>query len=130
VTIPPRPIHPEGAPSDAPCNNIAPFVVGTRVLVTTQNWFLAPDGVEYKGIYGTVKAVLSDADTLGIRTNARSTNWYVEIGSMLVAGCQIFYAVRCDTCNFGDARTDVHHDGQVVVAMRPSRIYNADGEGA
>ena len=27
----------------------------------------------------------------GIKTNARSANWYVSIGNMLVAGCQILF---------------------------------------
>ncbi|WP_444956686.1 hypothetical protein [Ornithobacterium rhinotracheale] len=37
---------------------------------------------------------------LRIETNRNSTNWYAKVGSeenhILIAGCQIHYAVKCD----------------------------------
>ena len=70
--------------------------IGKRVLITTNEWFLTPDGKSCKGVYGTVKNILSSEETLGVKTNSKSTNWYVEIGDMLVAGCQIHYAIITD----------------------------------
>ena len=104
--------------------------IGKKALITTDNWFHAPDGNTYRAVHGTVRAVRSDADTLGVKTNARSTNWYVEIGNMTVAGCQIHYAIRTDTCHFGerDGESDVRPD-YTRTKMLPA-IYNADvGEG-
>lgn len=69
-----------------------------KYLITTDDWFLGPDGKSYKAAWGSVE-ILEDA-ILGVKTNRNSTNWYAMIGSeerhVIVAGCQIHYAVRCD----------------------------------
>ena len=70
-----------------------------KMLLTTDNWFYAPDGQAYKAVYGTVKRVMNDEETLGIKTNIGSSNWYVEIGNMFIAGCQIHYAIQTDECD-------------------------------
>lgn len=101
--------------------------IGDKALITTDCWFLAPDGHQYKAVWGTVKAVRSSEETLGIKTNARSTNWYVEIGNMTIAGCQIHYMIKAASCKTGQCVT--HHkeeDGAVKQYMLPSNIYNAD----
>lgn len=103
--------------------------VGDKVLLTTHAYFVGPDGRDYRAVHGTVKAVQSDVDTLGIKTNARSTNWYVEIGNVVIAGCQIFYAVKCDSVSFDPAEYWQTHDGKVITDARPTMIFNADGEG-
>ena len=61
--------------------------IGDKVLITTDNWFFGKDGIQYRAVYGTVKSIANDVDILGIKTNAKSTNWYVEIGDMVIAGC-------------------------------------------
>lgn len=102
--------------------------IGDKALITTNDWFFAPDGRSYKAVYGTVKAVHTAEETLGVKTNARSTNWYVEIGNMTIAGCQVFYLVKTDNVHLGDA-TDyqrVDSTGVFVESQRPSNIYNAD----
>lgn len=105
--------------------------VGDTILLTTNDWFYAPNGQQYKAVFGTVKAVLSSEATLGVRTNARSTNWYVEIGDMTVAGCQIFYAVRTPHCNFEDVPDYTQGcEHGVHRYIRPSNIYNADSRKA
>ena len=58
--------------------------IGQKALITTDAWFYAPDGRQYRAVFGTVKAVRTSEETLGVRTNARSTNWYVEIGLMIM----------------------------------------------
>lgn len=100
--------------------------IGKKVLITTDCWFIAPDGRNYKAVHGTVKGVYSDQETLGIKTNRGSTNWYVEIGNMTIAGCQIHYAVTCDNVNFDRAEDATWGDGSYVEFNRLPAIYNAD----
>lgn len=101
--------------------------VGQKALITTNAWFYAPDGRQYRAVFGTIKAVRTSEDTLGVRTNARSTNWYVEIGNLTVAGCQIYYALRCDSVHTGPAK-DWSADAEKGFTEydRPSAIYCAD----
>jgi hypothetical protein len=94
--------------------------IGDKVLITTSDWFFAPDAQSYKAVWGTVKAIRTDSETLGLKTNARSTNWYVEIGNMLVAGCQVFYALKTDVMQFNE------YIGMVSEGPQPCRVYNAD----
>lgn len=72
-------------------------------LITCSNWFYAPDGKQYRAVWGKVK-VMNDEATLGIKTNAKSANWYAIVGkgdkSTIVAGCQILYACVCNEAPF------------------------------
>lgn len=101
--------------------------VGKKVLVTTSCWFIAPDGLEYKAVFGTVKAVRTAEETLGIRPNGRSTNWYAEIGNITIAGCQIHYAIQTETCNSQPAKS-LAATAEVGCNEyeRPCNIYFAD----
>jgi hypothetical protein len=67
-----------------------------KYLITTDAWFYAPDGRQYRSVWGEVE-IVSDA-ILGIKTNVRSSNWFAKIGSndnhVIVAGCQIHYACK------------------------------------
>ncbi len=103
------------------------FSVGKKVLVTTDAWFYAPDGRQYRAAWGTVQAVETDQGTLGVRTNARSTNWYLQLGDLVIAGCQIHYAISCDSCDTGSVVDWKEEGGQVIKYIRPSVVYNADG---
>lgn len=100
--------------------------IGKKALITTDNWFIAPDGLQYRGVFGTIKAVLSAEETLGIKTNAKSTNWYVEIGNVTLAGCQIHYAIATDTCNTCKVTDTAISEGIAKDYVRPTLIYNAD----
>ena len=103
--------------------------LGEKALITTDNWFLAPDGKEYKGVFGTVKGVRTAEESLGVRPNGRSTNWYVEIGCMTVAGCQVHYAIRTDQCSPDPVPAWSSHPEQGIVKYeRPSNIYFADAQ--
>lgn len=99
--------------------------VGQTALITVDNWFYAHDGKQYRAIFGTIKAVRTSKETLGIDVSARSQNWYVEIGCMTVAGCQIHYAMRCDACNL-DKVMDWKNDPAPLEFERPCAIFNAD----
>lgn len=67
-----------------------------KYLVTTDKWFVAPDGKTYTAAWGDIK-IMPDS-FLGIKTNRNATNWYVKIGSetkhIIIAGCQIHYAIK------------------------------------
>jgi len=65
-------------------------------------------------------------ETLGISTNRHSTNWYVQIGNLVIAGCQIHYAVKCDAVNFHRVTEDQVHEGKYICSPKETIIYNAD----
>ena len=104
-------------------NNIA---VGDKVIVTCDNWFYAPNGCTYRGVFGTVKAVRTAEDSLGARPNGKSTNWYLEVGDMTIAGCQVHYVVKSDSCFLGPVETNHVHEGRYNSSVRESEIYDAD----
>jgi len=68
-------------------------------LINTDNWFIAPDGRQYRAVWGSVK-ILNDNEVFGIKTNRGSSNWFALVGNgknqMIVAGCQIHYATKSD----------------------------------
>ena len=103
--------------------NIQP---GDKCLITTDNWFYAPDGIQYRAVFGTVKNVLDPEQTLGLKTNRNSTNWYVEIGNMLLAGCQIHYLVKIDQVNLKPVNDASWGEHGIKEYERPSAIYDAD----
>lgn len=68
------------------------------LIITTDNWFLAPDGHQYKHVWGTARVV--NAETVLGRKPERSADWFVVVGegfgAVMIAGCQIHYVVQCD----------------------------------
>ena len=62
-----------------------------KYLINTDSWFTAPDGKNYKAVWGDVEIV--DDSILGLKTNRMSTNWFAKVGSedkhVIIAGCQI-----------------------------------------
>ena len=101
----------------------------SKYLITTDEWFYAPDGLRYKSVWGCVK--IMDDSILGIKTNRLSTNWYVFVGSnekgMLVAGCRIHYAVKCDQAPNTNPVKDTSYGVEGISQFeRPSEIYIAE----
>jgi hypothetical protein len=100
-----------------------------KYLITTDAWFYAPDGKQYRGVWGDVKIV---SDTiLGIKTNVRSSNWFAKVGTednhVIVAGCQIHYACKCEKKPTTDLTDDYSIEvGEVKNYKRPTSIYIAD----
>ena len=100
-----------------------PIQVGSNCLVTTNNWFSAPDGEQYTAVYGEIKGIIYDYELLGIKTNRHSTNWYLQIGNMTIAGCQIYYAIQTDECSHSPPTREIDHEGIVFSPKAPrSRI--------
>ena len=101
--------------------------IGDQVLITCDGWFYAPDGEQYRAVFGTMKGVKDAESVLGISTNSRSTNWYVEIGNMIVAGCQVYYAIKTDSVSFQPPTTEIEFEGRNIKdCLHRTRIYNAD----
>ncbi len=100
-----------------------------RYLITTDNWFLAPDGKQYKAAWGNIE-VLED-NFLGLKTNRNSTNWYAKVGDgnnhVIIAGCQIHYAVKCNEKPSTESGEDWQADAAsgLKVFNTPSKIYIA-----
>ena len=98
-------------------------------LITTDNWFIAPDGKYYRAAWGFVE-ILGD-NLLGIKTNSHSSNWFAKIGAgddhIIVAGCQIHYAIKCEKKPELGRVMDYHSDNKKgwVEKERPSQIYCA-----
>lgn len=102
------------------------YKIGDKILVTTDGWFYAPDGQNYRAVHGTLKGIHQDQELFGIKTNARSTNWYLEIGNMMIAGCQVHYAIKSYHINFDNThQSEVAHEGRLKLSDAPCRIYNA-----
>jgi|SRR5690625_1629806 len=100
-----------------------------KYLITTDNWFYAPDGKKYRAVWGDVSLVNDDA--LGIKTNRNSSNWYAYIGGedkgVVVAGCQIHYAVKSNEKPNTGKVDEVHYDGSNSnLVSRESEIYIAE----
>lgn len=72
---------------------------GRKYLITTDDWFIAPDGELYKAAWGTVYLEKIE-ETLGFTPARPSTNWFAKVGSkedhIIIAGCQIKYVIRCE----------------------------------
>lgn len=101
--------------------------IGRKVLITTDNWFFAPDGRQYRAVWGKVVGIFDDKETLGITTNRNSSNWFVQVGNMVVAGCQIHYAMLTDEEPSEKSVYTSEHEGKVVESETNSQIYRAAG---
>lgn len=97
-------------------------------LITTDNWFYAPDGKKYKAVWGKVE-ILEDK-FLGVTTNRNSSNWFAKVGTennhVIVAGCQIHYAVRCGTPNTDNIKESLPDNGKYILSERETEIYIAE----
>lgn len=101
-----------------------------KYLITSDNWFYAPDGQQYKAAWGNVQ-ILDDL-ILGIKTNRNSTNWYAKIGSdekhCIIAGCQIYHAIKCE--DKPDTADVLAYDADAANGkteyLRPTNIYIAE----
>ena len=76
--------------------------------------------MRYSAVFGTVKSIINATDQLGITVNARSMNFYTEIGNLSIAGCQVHYALQCerDNVNLGNVNDFSVKDGEVVYYTR------------
>ena len=96
--------------------------VGKKFLITTDQWFLAPDGEQYKAVFGTVKAINTDEETLVLIPNG-----YITIGDITIDCCQLHYVIRANNCNEGSPYRHIEHEGKLFNRLESrSNIYFAD----
>ncbi len=99
-----------------------------KYLITTDSWFYAPDGQKYRAVWGDVMAF--EDNNLGVKTNRNSTNWYLKVGvddnHVIVAGCQVHYAVKCEKPHTGLTTDNSYGDGKFKQFERTSEIYIAE----
>lgn len=100
-----------------------------KYLITTDQWFMAPDGKQYRSAWGNVE-IVSDS-ILGIKTNLRSSNWFAKVGTeenhIIIAGCQIHYAVKTENKPNTDFVSDYSIEaGETKIYQRPTNIYIAE----
>ena len=105
-------------------------LIGKNVLITTQDWFVAPNGSEYKACYGELKGVHEAGKTLGFIPNRSHANWYIEIGNMIIMGCQVMYVIEApERPNFSIAKAwSSIPEGGIKEYERPCLIYDASLE--
>lgn len=101
-----------------------------KILVTTDGWFFAPDGNSYKAAWGSVH-IFDSENILGIKTNSKSTNWYITLGSgdrqILIAGCQVHYAIKCGRPDISKGYTrKIEHNGELSEVVDNNVIYLAE----
>lgn len=100
-----------------------------KYLITTDRYFVAPDGKTYTAVWGDVKLV--EDSILGVKTNRNSANWYAVVGAngkeIIVAGCQIFYAIKCEEKpHTGDVEDWTVDNAKFESYRRPTKIYIAE----
>lgn len=101
-----------------------------KYLITADAWFLCPDGKYYRAVWGDVEII---EDTfLGLKTNRNSSNWFAKVGSennhVIIAGCQIHYAIKCHEKPHVDRVLDYHSDDKDgwYEKERPNQIWVAN----
>ncbi|MFT5724155.1 MAG: hypothetical protein ACI9JN_001272 [Bacteroidia bacterium] len=107
-----------------------------KYLITTKGWFLAPNGQQYRSVWGNVEIV--DDSLLGIKTNRNSVNWFAKVTSaqdglpntwekpphMIIAGCQIEYAIYHEDQPSTNKPDELHvHEGINVKSFGQNPIY-------
>lgn len=99
--------------------------IGKKVLVTTSEWFVAPNGRTYKAAWGTLHAINEAKESVGFAINRAHANWFIEIGNMVIAGCQVMYLMEQEQ----KPNTDVVKDWKGDTGKwfdAPSSIWIAD----
>jgi len=102
---------------------------GQKYLITTDSWFIAPDGEQYRSAWGTCQ-LKNIEEVFGFSPSRPSTNWYLEIGKdgkeIVVAGCQIHYAVRSEEIPSDKFKDITYTDKDTQMTYQGTRIYLAE----
>jgi len=76
----------------------------SKVLVTTNEWFYAPDGRSYRAAFGKITDIVEMKDALGF-TPTTGASWYLEMGDLIIMGGSINYIIKTENCNPCDGET-------------------------
>lgn len=69
-----------------------------RMLINTDDWWLAIDGRRYNTVWGPVWAVVAK-DVLGITPGGGHAAFVLQVGRtnpIIIAGCRVHYAQLCE----------------------------------
>lgn len=70
-----------------------------KYLITTHEWFYAPDGKQYRAVWGDVQ-ITQTKDIIGLDPNRVTSNYCYKVGTeehhIIIGGCQVMYSVKCD----------------------------------
>jgi hypothetical protein len=99
--------------------------INKKVLITTSNWFTAPDGKQYKSVWGTLNGVHEASKQFGFIPNRAHANWFIEVGDMTIMGCQVMYITKTEEPNLGEVEEWFKDEksGLVTISKRPTMIY-------
>jgi hypothetical protein len=97
--------------------------IGSKVLVTTSNWFYGPDGKQYRGVWGTLHSINEAGKELGFIPNRAHANWFLQIGTVVIMGCQAMYVIQTDTRPPDECTDYTMEGGKPIEATKPTSIY-------
>lgn len=102
------------------------IVNGAKYLITTDHWFYAPDGESYRSVWGTCVLYKAE-DVFGFIPARPSTNWFLRVGTedshLIIAGCQIHYAMRCESAPDSRFKGQRYTDKDTGVEYTADKIY-------
>jgi len=80
------------------------------VLLTTKDWFFAPDGQQYKAVFGEI----STEDPL------------LQVGNTTIPASQVVTIIKTDHVNFRNEVRGVEFEGKIIPnETEGTRIYDA-----
>ena len=100
------------------------YLLNKKVLITTAQWFIAPDGKQYRAAWGELKGVHEAGKTLGFIPNRSHANWFLQVGNMTIMGCQVLYVIECENKPNAERVEDyTTNTGELKEFHRPTQIY-------
>lgn len=101
--------------------------IGKKVLATTSDYFIAPNGLQYRSVFGTLHSISEDLNLVGFKVNRSHTNYAFEIGNTVIMGCRVMYIIQVNEVNTESVNEWTLNEGEIKFNDRPSNIYLADG---
>lgn len=102
---------------------------GKKYLVTTDNWFQAPDGERYCSVWGICEIKRME-DVFGFTPTRPSTNWFIKIGTednyVIVAGCQVHFVIRSENRPISKHEGKFYKDKDTGIERSEETIYFAE----
>ena len=97
-------------------------LINKPVLITLKDWFYAPNGEQYRAVFGIFKGVQKTEYFLGVPKDRSHANWFFKVGSMSVPGCLFANLIETEEVNLGTALAQGDKEDTV---RRLSHIYHA-----
>jgi hypothetical protein len=102
---------------------------GKKYLVTTDNWFIAPDGNQYRSAWGIcyIKTLFEEFNFTPLRP---STNWFLEVGAngkkITIGGFQIHFVIECENMPEDKLKNVTYIEKDTGLEILASKIYIAE----